>query len=74
MGDKSDNIAGCKGGWRKNSQEGNHTLLADEIDYDVDELMEFVKTNKNKKYQKYIDNEDLIRNNYKVVQLLDIGS
>ena len=34
--------------------------------------MEFVKTNKNKKYQKYIDNEELIRNNYRLVQLLDI--
>ena len=30
------------------------------------------KPNKNKKYQKYIDNEELIRNNYRLVQLLDI--
>ena len=71
VGDKSDNIAGVKGVGEKTAKR-EITLLADEIDYDVDELMEFVKTNKNKKYQKYLDNEELIRNNYKLVQLLDI--
>ena len=71
VGDKSDNIAGVKGVGEKTAKR-EITLLADEIDYDVDELMEFVKTNKNKKYQKYIDNEELIRNNYRLVQLLDI--
>ena len=71
VGDKSDNIAGLKGVGEKTAKR-EIILLADEIDYDVDELMEFVKTNKNKKYQKYIDNEDLIRNNYKVVQLLEL--
>ena len=71
VGDKSDNIAGVKGVGEKTAKR-EITLLADEIDYDVDELMEFVKTNKNKKYQKYIDNEELIRINYRLVQLLDI--
>ena len=71
VGDKSDNIAGVKGVGEKTAKR-EITLLADEIDYDIDELMEFVKTNKNKKYQRYIDNEELIRNNYKLVQLLDI--
>ena len=71
VGDKSDNITGVKGVGEKTAKR-EVTLLADEIDYDIDELMEFVKTNKNKKYQKYIDNEELIRNNYKLVQLLDI--
>ena len=71
VGDKSDNIAGVKGVGEKTAKR-EITLLADEIDYDIDELMEFVKTNKNKKYQKYLDNEELIRNNYKLVQLLDI--
>jgi len=71
VGDKSDNIAGVKGVGEKTAKR-DIILLADEIDYDVDELMEFVKTNKNKKYQKYIDNEELIRNNYRLVQLLDI--
>ena len=71
VGEKSDNIAGVKGVGEKTAKR-EITLLADEIDYDVDELMEFVKTNKNKKYQKYIDNEELIRNNYRLVQLLDI--
>ena len=71
VGDKSDNIAGLKGVGEKTAKR-EIILLADEIDYDVDWLMEFVKTNKNKKYQKYIDNEELIRNNYRLVQLLDI--
>ena len=71
VGDKSDNITGVKGVGEKTAKR-EVTLLADEIDYDIDELMEFVKTNKNKKYQKYIDNEELIRNNYRLVQLLDI--
>ena len=71
VGDKSDNITGVKGVGEKTAKR-EITLLAEEIDYDVDELMEFVKTNKNKKYQKYIDNEELIRNNYRLVQLLEI--
>ena len=43
VGDKSDNIAGVKGVGEKTAKR-EITLLADEIDYDVDELMEFVKT------------------------------
>ena len=39
---------------------------------DVDDLLEYVGKQKEKKYQKYIDNEELLRMNYKIVQLLNI--
>jgi len=35
-------------------------------------LFKWLLTRKEKKYQKYLDNEDLIRLNYKVVQLLEL--
>jgi hypothetical protein len=47
-------------------------LLSVNEDMDVDDVIEYASNQKNSKYQKYIDNEELLRLNYKIVQLLDI--
>ena len=41
-------------------------------DQDIDDLFEWLLSRKEKKYQKYLDNEELIRLNYKIVQLLEL--
>jgi hypothetical protein len=35
-------------------------------------LFDWLRSRKEDKYQKYLDNEDLVRLNYKVVQLLEL--
>lgn len=71
VGDKSDNISGISGVGEK-SVKRDFPLLSTNEDMDVDSVLEYAHNQKNKKYQKYIDNEELIRRNYKIVQLLDI--
>ena len=71
VGDKSDNISGISGVGEK-SVKRDFPLLSINEDMDVDSLLEYASNQKNKKYQKYIDNEELLRRNYKIVQLLDI--
>tara|TARA_Y100001938_G_C8066298_1_gene420377 strand:- start:708 stop:1679 length:972 start_codon:yes stop_codon:yes gene_type:complete len=71
VGDKSDNILGISGVGEK-SVKKDFPLLSTNEDMDVDDVLEYASNQKNKKYQKYIDNEDLLRMNYKIVQLLDI--
>ena len=72
VGDKSDNIAGVKGVGEKTARKEIHLLWGDNKEYGIDDLFEWLHGRREKKYQKYIDNEGLIRNNYKVVQLLEL--
>ena len=69
VGDKSDNINGISGVGEK-SVKRDFPLLSTNEDMDVDSVLDYARNQKNKKYQKYIDNEDLLRRNYKIVQLL----
>ena len=71
VGDKSDNINGISGVGEK-SVKRDFPLLSTNEDMDVDNVLEYASNQKNKKYQKYIDNESLLRRNYKIVQLLDV--
>ncbi len=71
VGDKSDNINGISGVGEKSAKR-DFPLLSTNEDMDVDSVLDYARNQKNKKYQKYIDNEDLLRRNYKIVQLLDI--
>lgn len=72
VGDKSDNVAGVNGVGEKTARKQIHLLWSDHEEFGIDDLFEWLHGRSEKKYQKYIDNEELIRNNYKVVQLLDI--
>ena len=72
VGDKSDNIQGVKGVGEKTVKRQIHLLWDDKKGYDIDDLFEWLKGRSESKYQKYIDNEELIRLNYKIVQLLEL--
>ena len=71
VGDKSDNITGISGVGEKSAKR-DFPLLSINEDMGVDDILEYANSQKNSKYQKYIDNEELLRLNYKIVQLLDI--
>ena len=71
VGDKSDNITGISGVGEKSAKR-DFPLLSVNEDMGVDDILEYANSQKNSKYQKYIDNEELLRLNYKIVQLLDI--
>ena len=71
VGDKSDNITGITGVGEK-SVKRDFPLLSVKEDMGVDDILEYANSQKNIKYQKYIDNEEMLRLNYKIVQLLDI--
>ena len=71
VGDKSDNITGISGVGEK-SAKSDFPLLSVNEDIGVDYILEYANGQKNSKYQKYIDNEEMLRLNYKIVQLLDI--
>ena len=71
VGDKSDNITGISGVGEKSAKR-DFPLLSINEDMGVDDILEYANSQKNSKYQKYIDNEKLLRLNYKIVQLLDI--
>ena len=72
VGDKSDNITGVKGIGEKTARKDIHLLWSAHKEFDIDDLFKWLLTRKEKKYQKYLDNEDLIRLNYKIVQLLEL--
>ena len=72
VGDKSDNIKGVFGVGESTGRR-DFPLLSTSSNLDVDDLLEYVSKQKDKKYQKYIDNEELLRKNYEIVQLLDIN-
>jgi len=72
-GDKSDNIEGVKGVGEKTVKK-DFPFLSNIQEYTIDNIQEYALeqvANKQNRYQKYIDNKDLIEMNYKLVQLLD---
>jgi len=72
VGDKSDNITGVKGIGEKTARKDIHLLWSAHEEFDIDDLFEWLLGRKEKKYQKYLDNEELIRLNYKIIQLLEL--
>jgi 5'-3' exonuclease len=72
VGDKSDNIKGVFGVGESTGRR-DFPLLSTSSNLDMDDLLEYVGKQKDKKYQKYIDNKELLRKNYEIVQLLDIN-
>ena len=72
VGDKSDNITGVKGIGEKTARKDIHLLWSAHEEFDIDDLFEWLLGRKEKKYQKYLDNEELVRLNYKIVQLLEL--
>jgi len=71
-GDKSDNISGVKGVGEKTVKR-DFPFLSNTTQYTVDHIQDHAVeqvANKQKRYQKYIDNKNIIEQNYKVVQLL----
>ena len=71
VGDKSDNISGINGVGEK-SLKRDFPLFYEKENADVSNLLEYAGQQKSSKYEKYIDNEKLLKDNYKIVQLLDI--
>ena len=71
VGDKSDNIQGVKGIGEKTARNQIH-LLWDNKGYDAGEFIDWAKGRSEKKYQKYIENEKLIKLNYSIVQLQEL--
>lgn len=71
-GDKSDNIVGIDGVGEK-SVKRDFPFLHEEVEFDADTIITYAKQNvkKNKKYEKYITNESLLRDNETIVQLVD---
>jgi 5'-3' exonuclease len=47
-------------------------FLGEEKEYEAKDLIEFSKSQKNKKYEKYVENKDLIERNVGLVQLGDV--
>jgi DNA polymerase-1 len=71
VGDKSDNIRGIKGVGEPTAKT-DFPLLNNMEEAGVDDILEYAGKQKEKKYEKYIDNAELMRRNYGIVQLLDI--
>jgi len=72
-GDKSDNIEGVKGVGEKTVKR-DFPFLTNTTEYTVEHIQEYALdqvANKKNKYQKYIDNKNLIEKNYSIVQLLE---
>ena len=71
VGDKSDNIRGVRGVGEPTAKT-DFPLLNNMEEAGVDDILEYAGKQKEKKYEKYIDNAELMRRNYGIVQLLDI--
>ena len=69
-GDKSDNIAGVKSVGEK-TVRNDFPFLLDEHRWEMEDVIEYARNQKDKKYQKYVDNDELILQNEKLTQLLD---
>tara|TARA_Y100000296_G_scaffold53171_1_gene60913 strand:+ start:1209 stop:2180 length:972 start_codon:yes stop_codon:yes gene_type:complete len=72
VGDKSDNIQGVKGVGEPTAKT-DFPLFSTEEDVGLDGILEYAEKQKEKKYEKYMKNEELVRRNYEIVQLLDIN-
>jgi len=72
VGDKSDNIQGVKGIGEKTARRQIHLLWDNKKGYDAGDFIDWAKGRSEKKYQKYVENEDLIKLNYSIVQLQDL--
>lgn len=68
VGDKSDNIPGIRGVGFKTAIK-LFPFLGDDIKYSVSDLISFCKKQNDKKYDKFISNEETLIRNYKLVQL-----
>ena len=71
VGDKSDNIGGVKGVGEPTAKT-DFPLLNYMEEADVNDILEYAGKQKDKRYEKYIDNAELMKRNYDIVQLLDI--
>ena len=71
VGDKSDNIRGVKGVGEPTAKT-DFPLLNYMEEADVNDILEYAGKQKDKRYEKYIDNAELMKRNYDIVQLLDI--
>jgi len=65
--DKIDGVAGVG----EKSVKKDFPFLAETKEYTVADTIAFAKNSKNKKYTKYVDNEQLITDNQTLVQLID---
>ena len=72
VGDKSDNIQGVKGIGEKTARNQIHLLWDNDKSYDAGDFIDWAKGRSEKKYQKYVENEKLIKLNYSVVQLQEL--
>jgi len=72
VGDKSDNIQGVKGIGEKTARNQIHLLWDNEKSYDAGDFIDWAKGRSEKKYQKYVENEELIKLNYSIVQLQEL--
>ncbi len=72
VGDKSDNIQGVKGIGEKTARNQIHLLWDNEKSYDAGDFIDWAKGRSEKKYQRYIENEKLIKLNYSIVQLQEL--
>ena len=71
IGDPSDNIAGVKGIGIKNTLK-LFPFLSLPKEYNLDYLFNFALSSNDKKYDKILSNEEIIRTNFKVMNLKDI--
>ena len=71
VGDKSDNIRGVRGVGEPTAKT-DFPLLNKMEESDVDDVLEYAGKQEDKRYEKYIDNAELMKRNYEIVQLLDI--
>lgn len=72
IGDKSDNIQGVKGIGEKTARNQIHLLWDNKKGYDASDFIDWAKGRSEKKYQKYVENEELIKLNYSIVQLQEL--
>jgi DNA polymerase-1 len=70
IGDKSDNVAGVGGIGFKNALK-LFSFLSEHKEYNLDYLFEFAAASHDKKYDKILTNEEIIRTNFKVMNLKD---
>lgn len=76
-GDKSDNIPGVKGVSNKTLKEYFGNVLSQDKQLSIEEFLEHIdyvyeKNNSLKRIQKLYNNKDIIKRNYKLMQLRDV--